>query len=653
MLAGPIFVANVDQDFKLIEEILERDYSDRYKDDSPEKPDYSKRKTRKVLDPKRSLGSVIKLLTPSEEYTDEYNKYLASIPNHIYPIVFAIKRFAKPDWVDSWRNYFGVDVVNGADGHELKYGKRKIVGLYLRVGLDLQGRWRTYKLRQDFAPAVKIQLEDDITASVVAPGDRLPNLPNVSKDKSYKFVANCEYRLFQRPDDAVHRGFDRQTENDMAAKGNFFCNYQPLTKQDVKEECEAVVNFDQYTDPMKTTLRAFLDDESSEYIVSNAHPRLVDGKPSKNPRYLQDRPDLTNPLDRYVAMRAMQLARSSPANAALHTPVNAILSGRRNNPPDLKAGFRSLAVYNPIHYQEIPELFMDYVCSLTGKSPSTTGAGSEGALTKGPFNALLPVHDLNAAMVSMILCGVGGFSTAAGHIGPEIEVSHDISLLVPEIWCRLFPHEREPSFLIEHGMLKRLEDFTHEGRLIKQSRLGYRITSKFVERFFGRVFDNPNKVFDSKILKPEEQDMAAYVDGIEHITEVQKRVALRYFEDGSVAKAIPPLRAILEIMAHDHFEGKDQTDPSITRLFDREVMLASDWYQERIKAKQTVDRNLWKRHVEYLSEYVTRTTHKTVIQRLNLEQRLKDAQERLAFCESESYLARVRGTLGVDPTLYS
>jgi len=50
-------------------------------------------------------------------------------------------------------------------------------------------------------------------------------------------------------------------------------------------------------------------------------------------------------------------------------------------------GIRPLAIYNPIHYQELPELFMDFICSLTGKSPSTTGAGSEGALTKGPFNA--------------------------------------------------------------------------------------------------------------------------------------------------------------------------------------------------------------------------------------------------------------------------
>ena len=54
---------------------------------------------------------------------------------------------------------------------------------------------------------------------------------------------------------------------------------------------------------------------------------------------------------------------------------------------------------------ELPELFMEVTCSMTGKSPSTTGAGSEGALTKGPFNALPPIIDLNNALVSFILTG--------------------------------------------------------------------------------------------------------------------------------------------------------------------------------------------------------------------------------------------------------
>jgi len=53
-----------------------------------------------------------------------------------------------------------------------------------------------------------------------------------------------------------------------------------------------------------------------------------------------------------------------------YTPVNAVLPGRRNNPPEEK--LRSLAVFNPIHYFELPELFMEFICSMTGKSPSTT-----------------------------------------------------------------------------------------------------------------------------------------------------------------------------------------------------------------------------------------------------------------------------------------
>ena len=108
----------------------------------------------------------------------------------------------------------------------------------------------------------------------------------------------------------------------------------------------------------------------------NIFHRLVDGKPTKNPRYLQLRPDLARPLDRYVARRGVRLFRGIPADKPVHTPVDAVLLGRRNNPPDAAAGIRALAVYNPIHYQELPELFMDFVCSLTGKSPSTTGAGS-------------------------------------------------------------------------------------------------------------------------------------------------------------------------------------------------------------------------------------------------------------------------------------
>jgi hypothetical protein len=248
-----------------------------------------------------------------------------------------------------------------------------------------------------------------------------------------------------------------------------------------------------------------------------------------------------------------------------------------------------LAVYNPIHYQELPELFMDFICSLTGKSPSTTGAGSEGALTKGPFNALRPTADLNAALVSDILTGLGGFSTAAGYIGPHVWVDHDISLLVPEIWCRLTPQERDPAFLIRDGHLEPLADFEHNGAPVQASRLGYRITGKFVRTFFGRVFDYPSKVFTDEILKPETQDAEAFADGIRNITEAQQRVATAYIEDGSIAEACPPLQALLTIMATGSFEGKDNRHPDIRKMFTRESLLASAWYRARLETKQRRD----------------------------------------------------------------
>jgi hypothetical protein len=60
----------------------------------------------------------------------------------------------------------------------------------------------------------------------------------------------------------------------------------------------------------------------------------VDGKPSKNPRYLQKRPDLVNPRESYLAEMAARLRRRVPLGEPLHTPVNAVLPGRRNNPPE-------------------------------------------------------------------------------------------------------------------------------------------------------------------------------------------------------------------------------------------------------------------------------------------------------------------------------
>jgi len=651
ILYGPIYVGEYDKDMAYVEEIIERNYSGCVRQDLRETQ--AKDPGRPILADERSLGSVIKLLTPNPTiYTDEHNAYLAAIPNHVRAIVFAIKRFYQRQWGSEWKKHFAVDIVNGAPGHELKLDGRQLVGSYLRVGLWKTGAWRTYKLRQDFISADKVQMEDDITASTVVPASQIPGLPReYAAHASLKIAENCEVRLFQRPDEAIHPGFDKQTEKDMSDPGLFVSNFQPLDSEEMRDLTEQVALFDSFTEPMKAHMRR--SSGRNGYDICSAKPRLVGGKPSKNPRYLQVRPDASAPRDRYLAELGARLYRRLPAKDPVVFPVISVLSGRRNNPPDESEGvkIRSLAVYGPIHYQELPELFMDYICSVTGKSPSTTGAGSEGALTKGPFNAIFATADLNNALVSMLLTGYAGFSTAAGWIGPDCRVDHDISLLIPEIWCRLFPDERDPSRMIARGELEKVEDFEFEGRPVLASRLGYRITDRFVHTYFGRVFDNPVAVFNDEILRPETQDLAVFVDGVNNIAEAQEASARQYFEDGSIEAACPPLRALLHIMAYGEYEGRGITDPVIRGLFSRESLLASDWYQKRLLTKQQREAALWTRHVQALEHFSSKPGYADEAARLGIAERLRAARSERERVATAGYLEQLVGTLGADPIL--
>jgi hypothetical protein len=373
----------------------------------------------------------------------------------------------------------------------------------------------------------------------------------------------------------------------------------------------------------------------------------VDGKPTKNPRYLQKRPDLVRAGETYLAGIAARLRRRVPMSEPLHTPVTAVLPGRRNNPPE--KGVRPLACYNPVHFMELPELFMEVICSMTGKSPSTTGAGSEGALTKGPFNALPPIIDLNNALVSFILTGHNAFVTAAGYVGPQLRVDHDVSLIVPEVWARLSAEERDPKFLIANRFLEKCADFDHAGKKILASRLGWRINARFVHAFFGRVFNHPHAVFTEAMLKPELQGRDIFADGMDNIIATQKRVAKMYFDDGSIAQACPPLKAVLHMMLHDEWEGKGLDHPDFRKLFTRENLLVSDWYAARLAAKQNVDLRLWKRHVEYLNAYLRKPSHEDVAAILDIPERLTRARKMLEEVESPDYLNKLSGTLGADP----
>ncbi len=111
----------------------------------------------------------------------------------------------------------------------------------------------------------------------------------------------------------------------------------------------------------------------------------------------------------------------------------------------------------------------------------------------------------------------------------------------------------------------------------------------------------------------------------------------------------PPLKALLHIMAHGQFEGRDLSHAKIRSLFTCESMLASDWYAERLRAKQAVDAKLWQRHVGYLTKFITKEHYGEEAARLGIEDRLHKARVELKRVSSPAYLDELRGTLGANP----
>eukprot|EP00761_Pharyngomonas_kirbyi_P014503 gb/GECH01014533.1/.p1 GENE.gb/GECH01014533.1/~~gb/GECH01014533.1/.p1 ORF type:complete len:1166 (+),score=281.23 gb/GECH01014533.1/:1-3498(+) len=638
------YVKDFEKDMDRVEELINYDYSNRFA------PGKGYKDSRSILSSDRSLGSVIKLLNPSpSEFTDEYNKFLDNIPYNIKALVFLVKAKYKPEWGNDWRRQFSVEIVNGTLGNELKYHDRNVIASYLRVGFNKDHQWRIFKLRQDFFPAFKVQQEDDISASVTVPSASVPHtLRSTYKSSALKICNNCEYRFFQRPDDAVIRGFDKQAERDLSSGNSFISNFEAQSKKDAQRYKEDARNLHKWTPPIKDLVDKIEKSDQDKYWVSPAHTRvLADEGRSKNPRYLQDRQDLTEPFAVYLGEMSSRFSCKLSADKPLYFPVDAVLPGRRNNPPNRKTGIRSLAVYNPVHYQELPELFMDFVCCLTGKSPSTTGAGSEGALTKGPFNMLCATSDLNNALLSFILCGFDGFTSTAGYCGPNCRVDHDISLLVPEIWCRMSDSERSAQFLIENNYLERVKDFEYNGRTVKASRLGYRINRSFAKIFLGRIFDTPTTVFPPEMLQPESQDLDSFVDGVDNIVEAQERVARNYFTDTSVDYAIPPLKALLHIMAYGEYEGKDVSHPDVRRLFDRDYVLHSEWYEARLKAQQQADVERCQARIESL-ENCKACKFNDMSANLKIAEKLQNLKQRMEYIQSQEYVESLRGSFGRD-----
>ncbi len=104
-------------------------------------------------------------------------------------------------------------------------------------------------------------------------------------------------------------------------------------------------------------------------------------------------------------------------------------------------------------------------------------------------------------------------------------------------------------------------------------------------------------------------------------------------------------------MAHGSFEGKDARHPGIRAMFTRDYLLASDWYRQRLSAKQHRDIAMWKRHLAYIDQFLTLGGHREEARRLGITERRNLAAGRLRHVCSPQYLQSLVGSLGTDPSV--
>jgi hypothetical protein len=131
--------------------------------------------------------------------------------------------------------------------------------------------------------------------------------------------------------------------------------------------------------------------------------------------------------------------------------------------------------------------------------------------------------------------------------------------------------------------------------------------------------------------------------------EAHQRIARSYFDDGSIQEACPPLRALLHIMLHGQYEGKDLNHPEFRALFTRENMLGGDWYGERLVAKQTFDIQLWEQNIRRLEELLNKSSYAGEAKRLGVRERLEMARSQLQRVQAPDYLDFLHGSSGAHP----
>lgn len=115
---------------------------------------------------------------------------------------------------------------------------------------------------------------------------------NFSENRSYKLTTNCEYRYFQRPDDACYPGIDKKCESDLGRLDGktLISNFEPVGRQFCQALKDDVMTLETYTKPMQEVVKRFANGEfDMDNVVVSSEFRITDVQKkvrSANVRYL-------------------------------------------------------------------------------------------------------------------------------------------------------------------------------------------------------------------------------------------------------------------------------------------------------------------------------------------------------------------------------
>jgi hypothetical protein len=176
------------------------------------------------------------------------------------------------------------------------------------------------------------------------------------------------------------------------------------------------------------------------------------------------------------------------------------------------------------------------------------------------------------------------------------------------------------------------------------------MTDRLATKYFGRIFLHPEVVFTPEMLRPELQDAGIFAESIHTIVTTHERVARSYFEDGTIALAVPPLRALLEIMAQGATtEGWDLGSPQFRAQFTREAVLASDWYAQRLDAKQAAAGARAPAGLAAIEKFVSTPGNDEPSARLDMSARVEAARLEANRLAGPQFREQLVGTAGSTP----